>query len=719
MEVVSRNPIPDPRRHGRLLIAIATALLLAVPSSASAAASLSWGSPSEEVAAHGPISLSCPSSALCVAVGAGGEVLTSTEPFAQTSHWSSETIDSGHALSGVSCPSSALCVAIDAEGEAFVSKEPTSSAGAWKSTAFAAGHELTAVSCPSSSLCFAVDAEHEAIVSEDPFVEPPSAPTWRTAMIDEGHALTGVSCASPSLCVAIDEAGRVLSSANPTAIGSGFPSAFGPTWSTTKIDSSPLTAISCASSGLCVALDGSGNALTSDDAAGAPPKWEPSAQPGESKPALTAIACIPDGRCLAAGAPASPEEGDLRALVGAVPRPTVTTGAASGVGQTGATLNGTVNPADAVLGACEFEYGTTTAYGASAPCATLPPSLDSAQPVSATIGGLSPSVAYHYRLVVEDGAGSEAGADGQFTTESPPPPPKPAPQPEPTPTPTPKPEPAPAPTLADPRPWISGSPAAGQQLTCMPNLAEGSQASLSYTWQRGLGAIPGAVSSSYTVKGTDTGHHLRCTVTATNAAGSVTRKSGFVSIPVQGVLTSVGETTVTSASVGRTHLEFEVSCSKQAPKGCSIEATLEVIEIKQANRIVAISAHVPRHRRAHAAARRAHAARRHARTASSEAHGGRSEHKQRGQRVPVRIGGVRAHLQAGHTRTVKLFLNGTGKRLLRSHRHGMPAELTISGTVIGVLDAQLRGETVKLETGAHAASRRRHAHRRRRGGHRG
>ena len=52
--------------------------------------------------------------------------------------------------------------------------------------------------------------------------------------------------------------------------------------------------------------------------------------------------------------------------------PTVLTGAAAEITQTGATLNGSVNPNGSEVTECEFEYGTGTGYGSSAPCTTAP-----------------------------------------------------------------------------------------------------------------------------------------------------------------------------------------------------------------------------------------------------------------------------------------------------------------------------------------------------------
>jgi phosphodiesterase/alkaline phosphatase D-like protein len=95
-----------------------------------------------------------------------------------------------------------------------------------------------------------------------------------------------------------------------------------------------------------------------------------------------------------------------------------TTDPASGVAITSATLNGTVDPRGETITDCHFEYGTTTAYGSSAPCASTP-SGSGASPVSAAVGGLSAATGYHYRLVIAPAGsgGSIGGADAGFTTE--------------------------------------------------------------------------------------------------------------------------------------------------------------------------------------------------------------------------------------------------------------------------------------------------------------
>src|SRR3954452_21036602 len=102
------------------------------------------------------------------------------------------------------------------------------------------------------------------------------------------------------------------------------------------------------------------------------------------------------------------------------PGPVITTGSATGVDQTTATLNGTINPNGQSV-TYHFAYGTTTGYGATAPTPFPPPLTGSTtQPVSAGISGLSAGTTYHYALVGSPGG---TGADRTFTTASPPPPP--------------------------------------------------------------------------------------------------------------------------------------------------------------------------------------------------------------------------------------------------------------------------------------------------------
>ncbi len=94
--------------------------------------------------------------------------------------------------------------------------------------------------------------------------------------------------------------------------------------------------------------------------------------------------------------------------------PGAETGAASGVAQTAATLNGTVNPNGSAT-SVTFRYGTSTAYGSSITVPS-PGAGATAAAVSAALSGLVPGTTYHYELVASNAQGTSAGIDRTFTT---------------------------------------------------------------------------------------------------------------------------------------------------------------------------------------------------------------------------------------------------------------------------------------------------------------
>lgn len=101
--------------------------------------------------------------------------------------------------------------------------------------------------------------------------------------------------------------------------------------------------------------------------------------------------------------------------------PILSTDAPSGVGQSAATLNGSVNP-NGTSTQYAFQWGTSTAYGNSTPATPADAGSGSAAvSVSQTLSGLSAGTTYHYRLVAyRSGVVSRRGADQTFTTQSPP-----------------------------------------------------------------------------------------------------------------------------------------------------------------------------------------------------------------------------------------------------------------------------------------------------------
>ena len=99
--------------------------------------------------------------------------------------------------------------------------------------------------------------------------------------------------------------------------------------------------------------------------------------------------------------------------------PDAVTGAASAIGTVTATVAGTVNPEGIALASCELEYGTSTAYGQSAPCEPAAGKIPATgeTKVTARLVGLEPTATYHYRLTAQNANGYPAfGKDATFPT---------------------------------------------------------------------------------------------------------------------------------------------------------------------------------------------------------------------------------------------------------------------------------------------------------------
>jgi hypothetical protein len=659
--------------------------------SAQASPSLRWSGGASMPSGVTPRAVSCASESLCVAVDEQGDALTTTDPTASTPSWSNAEVDHAHApFDAVSCAPGGTCVAVDGNGGAFVNPDPGSSP--WSARAsIDPGNALTGVSCPSASLCVAVDDHGRVLLSSNP-----DSSSWSEATsIDGGRALAGVSCASASLCVAVDDAGGVLASGEPAnggtwhrqaldfaellgvsctslaaassahlctaidlegdALGSEDPANPPATWNLTPIDlGQRLTAVSCASSGLCVAVDGHGAALASDHAAAAQPAWTSSEI--DAGVALTGISCLPGGFCLAVGS-------DDDSFSARVPEPKAETVEAAEVSASSALLRGRVDPHDAVLSACRFEYGTGPTpgiYSQSIPCSATPAANGGEQNVSAPLSGLTPNTAYRYRIVAPSPAGPGVGGEVVFVTAT-----------------------SPLVAIVTPNPSIAGTPAVGQRLACHPGTPAGAAVTLTYTWLRDQIPIAGATGSTYTVQGQDSGHHLQCVVTASDAAGNATARSAFVTIPVGGVPESAGETSVGAATFANGRISVPVSCSPHASGACAITLRVQVVETLSGRRVVAVAARAARATHGRAAALR---------------------HR------TITLASVRVRVAAGARQTVTASIGPSARRLLAARRR-FTAYAYVTGTVVGVIEAQLARQLITLSAASHSASA--HAGRRR------
>jgi hypothetical protein len=114
--------------------------------------------------------------------------------------------------------------------------------------------------------------------------------------------------------------------------------------------------------------------------------------------------------------PTHPEPGAASPAPGAPAPPALETAAPASIGPTSATLQGTVDPDGTPVTACRFEYGTTSSYGSSAPCATASGEGTAPVPESSVVAGLAPDTTYHVRIVATNAAGPQTGPDLTFTT---------------------------------------------------------------------------------------------------------------------------------------------------------------------------------------------------------------------------------------------------------------------------------------------------------------
>lgn len=99
--------------------------------------------------------------------------------------------------------------------------------------------------------------------------------------------------------------------------------------------------------------------------------------------------------------------------------PSATTTAATGLGSTGATLNGTVS-SNGNLTTVNFDYGPTVAYGSTVSALQSPlPAGASGAAVSAALTGLTCNTLYHFRVRASNAVGSVNGSDLTFTPPCP------------------------------------------------------------------------------------------------------------------------------------------------------------------------------------------------------------------------------------------------------------------------------------------------------------
>jgi hypothetical protein len=188
--------------------------------------------------------VSCSSVSFCIIAGYYGKFFLTRHPTGGTGAWTPVQLDPSLGPSGISCPSTALCVAVG-NSSIFANDQPADPTGPWSTDAEfeILNTPSKGVDCPSRQLCL-VGGAGGVFTSREP-VTPGS---WTLTRLPSAQTSTNaVGCASPQACLVATEFGYVFSSGDPAAGAeawrrSRLPLAF---------DSSPFD-LSCAATSLCV-----------------------------------------------------------------------------------------------------------------------------------------------------------------------------------------------------------------------------------------------------------------------------------------------------------------------------------------------------------------------------------------------------------------------------------------------------------------------------------
>ncbi len=301
----------SPRRPA---ISLAVALLAAcaslfAPTVASAASPGAWRAVQVAAAGQAPLfGISCPTTSLCVAVGGGNTIASSTDPPGPASDWSAVnpggfTQPNWDEIKGVSCPSPQLCVAVSFDGLVLTSANPAGGVGAWNVSDLSPSGpnlHLYGVSCPSPTFCAASAGGAKIATSTNP---AGGAAAWSMTQLSGPLELRGISCPSPSFCVVVGDdgdlsgsgpgdfgdQGEILTSTNP----------LGGVWQQVVAAGDPgnLYGVSCPSPALCVTGNALGDLLVSTDPTGPSAAWP--ATDGGGSVQLTGVDCPAATRCVA------------------------------------------------------------------------------------------------------------------------------------------------------------------------------------------------------------------------------------------------------------------------------------------------------------------------------------------------------------------------------------------------------------------------------------
>jgi hypothetical protein len=237
--------------------------------------------PGAESSANSQVGISCVAVTWCQAALGNGTMAV----FAGSTWTTSGVVDKGGDIVSLSCPTTRFCAAVDDDGKALIYR------GTWSApVAVDSGGQLQDVSCTGSTFCMAVSTDSPGTAyrfngTRWSAVAAPNPSTPQGG--SEPNTLSAVSCASSTYCVALDDFGEAF-------VWNGG------SWSNPVTFDSQLQdgddAVSCPAKGFCMVVDDNGNAVPILE--GSPGS---SRQLDSSSVGLNDVSCASAARCVAVG----------------------------------------------------------------------------------------------------------------------------------------------------------------------------------------------------------------------------------------------------------------------------------------------------------------------------------------------------------------------------------------------------------------------------------
>jgi hypothetical protein len=207
-----------------------------------------------------PAQIECPTSALCVAVGAypSRTLETSTDPAQGASTWHASTLALGAPAPNafaIGCPSAGRCLITLDNGSVATSTDPAGGARTYVQSAVVDPERFggfpAAIACPTTGTCLVPTARAGV---DTIALGPPVSVTAQRDLAGQ-TAVTGLACPARQLCVGVDNAGELLRTTRPTGPAPGWQRLAQP-------GTDQLSAITCPTVSFCAAVGDRDTILT-------------------------------------------------------------------------------------------------------------------------------------------------------------------------------------------------------------------------------------------------------------------------------------------------------------------------------------------------------------------------------------------------------------------------------------------------------------------------